>query len=41
VIHAGYKTEGIFGYAYDFNEKFRAQIDFQSGTENSSTIGVT
>jgi hypothetical protein len=41
VIHAGYKTEGIFGYAYDFNEKFRAQIDFQSGKENSSTIGVT
>ena len=41
VIHAGYKTEGIFGYAYDFTEKFRAQIDFQSGKENSSTIGVT
>jgi hypothetical protein len=40
-IHAGYKNEAILGYAYDFNKTWRAQLDFQSGSENSSTIGVT
>jgi hypothetical protein len=40
-IHAGYKNEIILGYAYDFNKQWRAQIDFQSGAENSSTIGFT
>jgi hypothetical protein len=40
-IHAGYKNEAIFGYAYDFNQTWRAQVDFQSGAENSSTIGFT
>jgi hypothetical protein len=40
-IHAGYKNEAILGYAYDFNERWRVQIDFQSGSENSSTIGFT
>src|SRR5437868_7061366 len=40
-IHSGYKNEAILGYAYDFNETWRAQVDFQSGRENSSTIGVT
>jgi hypothetical protein len=40
-IHAGYKNEVILGYAYDFNKTWRAQVDFQSGAENSSTIGVT
>ena len=40
-IHAGYKNEVIFGYAHDFNKTWRAQVDFQSGTENSSTLGVT
>ena len=40
-IHAGYKNEAILGYAYDFNKQWRAQIDFQSGRENSSTIGFT
>lgn len=40
-IHAGYKNEAILGYAYDFNKTWRAQIDFQSGAENSSTIGAT
>jgi hypothetical protein len=28
-------------YAYDFNKQWRAQIDFQSGAENSSTVGFT
>jgi hypothetical protein len=40
-IHAGYKNEAILGYAYDFNKTWRAQVDWQSGSENSSTIGFT
>src|SRR4029077_10734306 len=39
--HAGFKNEAILGYAYDFNERWRLQVDFQSGSENSSTIGFT
>ena len=40
-IHAAYKNEAILGYAYDFNERWRLQVDWQSGSENSSTIGFT
>jgi hypothetical protein len=40
-IHAGYKNEVILGYAYDFNKQWRVQVDFQSGKENSSTVGFT
>jgi hypothetical protein len=40
-IHAGHKNEAILGYAYDFNERWRLQVDWQSGSENSSTIGFT
>jgi hypothetical protein len=40
-IHAGYKNEAILGYAYDFNQTWRVQFDWQSGSENSSTIGFT
>ena len=40
-VHAAYKNEAIVGYAHDFNKQWRVQIDFQSGTENSSTIGFT
>jgi hypothetical protein len=40
-IHAGYKNEAILGYAHDFNKTWRVQFDWQSGSENSSTIGVT
>ena len=40
-LHAAYKNEAILGYAYDFNKQWRVQIDSQSGTENSSTIGFT
>ncbi len=40
-IHAGYKNQAILGYAYDFNERWRVQVDWQSGSENSSTIGFT
>jgi hypothetical protein len=39
--HAGYRNEAILGYAYDFNGTWRAQLDFQSGSGNSSTIGFT
>jgi len=40
-IHVGYRNEAILGYAYDFNETWRVQVDFQSGSGNSSTIGFT
>ena len=40
-IHAAYKNEAILGYAYDFNERWRVQVDWQSGSENWSTIGFT
>jgi hypothetical protein len=40
-IHAGYRNQAVLGYAYDFNKSWRAQIDFISGTGNSSTIGFT
>src|SRR5262249_33766398 len=40
-IHADYKNEAILGYAYDFNQTWRVQVDWQSGSENSSTIGFT
>ena len=39
--HVGYRQEAILGYAYDFNKTWRAQVDFQSGTGNSSTLGFT
>jgi hypothetical protein len=41
VIHVDYRNEAILGYAYDFNKQWRVQVDFQSGSGNSSTIGVT
>jgi len=40
-IYVGSKTEAILGYAYDFNQTWRVQFDWQSGSENSSTIGFT
>ena len=40
-IHAGDKNEAILGYAYDFNKTWRAQVDWQSGAENSWTLGFT
>ena len=40
-IHAGYHNEVILGYAYDFNKTWRAQVDFQSGPDNSVTFGFT
>jgi hypothetical protein len=40
-IHVDYKNEAILGYAYDFNKTWRVQVDWQSGKENSSTLGFT
>jgi hypothetical protein len=40
-IHVGYRNEALLGYAYDFNQRWRVQVDWQSGSENSSTIGFT
>jgi hypothetical protein len=40
-IHAGYRNQAILGYALDLNQTWRAQVDFQSGAGNSSTIGFT
>jgi hypothetical protein len=40
-IHVGYRNQAILGYAYDFNKTWRAQVDFQSGSGNSSTLGFT
>jgi hypothetical protein len=41
VTHVDFRNEAILGYAYDFNETWRVQVDFQSGSGNSSTIGFT
>ncbi len=40
-IRAGTKNQAILGYAYDFNQTWRAQVDFQSGNENSTAFGFT
>ena len=40
-IHVDFRHEALIGYAYDFNKTWRAQLDWQSGSGNSSTIGVT
>jgi hypothetical protein len=40
-VHAGYRNEAILGYAYDFNKTWRVQLDFVSGSGNSSTVGFT
>jgi len=39
VAHADFRNEAILGYAYDFDDTWRVQVDFQSGSGNSSTIG--
>ena len=38
--HSDFRNEGLLGYAYDFNETWRVQVDWQSGSGNSSTIGI-
>jgi len=41
LIHVDYRQEAILGYAYDFNKTWRVQLDWQSGSGNSSTFGFT
>ncbi len=40
-IHADDRNQAILGYAWDYNKTWRAQIDFQSGSGNSVTVGFT
>jgi hypothetical protein len=40
-IKVGRRAQAILGYAYDFNKRWRAQVDFQSGRGNSVTAGFT
>lgn len=41
LTHVDFRNEAIVGYAYDFNQTWRFQLDWQSGSGNSSTIGFT
>lgn len=38
---SGSETQGIFGYAYQLTPKVLAQVDYQTGSGNSATIGFT
>lgn len=35
------RTQALLGFAYDFNKRWRAQVDFQSGAQNFFTVGFT
>ncbi len=35
------KVEALLGWAYDFDSHWRAQLDFQSGDDNFSSVGFT
>lgn len=39
--HVNYRHEALLGYAYSFNDSLQVQVDWQSGSGNSSTLGVT
>jgi hypothetical protein len=39
--HAGYRHEAILAYAYNFNDYWQVEVDWQSGSGNSSSLGVT
>jgi hypothetical protein len=39
--HVNYRHEALLAYAYDFNDSWQVQVDWQSGSGNSSTIGFT
>jgi hypothetical protein len=38
--HTDFRNEALLGYAYDFNQTWRLQVDWQSGSGNSSTVGI-
>jgi hypothetical protein len=40
-IRANDETELLLGWAHDFNSTWRFQVDYQSGTENFTTVGFT
>jgi hypothetical protein len=46
-LEAGWYTEhakliaGVLGCAWDFNPRWRAQVDFQGGQDNATTFGIT
>jgi hypothetical protein len=39
--HVNYRHEALLGYAYNFNDSWQVEVDWQSGSGNASTIGVT
>jgi hypothetical protein len=39
--HAGYRHEAILAYAYNFNDYWQVEVDWQSGSGNSASLGVT
>ena len=41
VTHVNYRHEALLAYAYDFNDTWQVQVDWQSGSGNASTIGFT
>ena len=40
-IVVDHHLEALLGYAYDFNDTWRAQADYQSGSGNYFTFGIT
>lgn len=41
VQRVGNQDEALLGFAWDFNPRWRAQVDYQGGVGNSSTFGIT
>src|SRR5262249_7058180 len=39
--HVNFRQEALLGYAYNFNGSWQVEVDWQSGSGNASTIGVT
>ena len=35
------KTQALLGWAHDFNDTWRFQLDYQSGRDNYFTVGIT
>jgi hypothetical protein len=40
-IRVADRTEALLGWAHDFNDRWRVQLDYQSGAENYFTLGFT
>lgn len=40
-IIVDHKTEWLLGWAHDFNQTWRFQLDYQSGSDNFATAGFT